>query len=74
MRVLLGPGLVADVSVAEHRDVPVGTRIDLDPATRVVALDGERRLVRGAAHVDVVRGPELLSVSKALEFRHMSPQ
>lgn len=67
---LLGPGLVADISVAEHRDVPRGTRIDLAPATGVIALDGERRLVRPPAHVDVVDGPLLLSVAKALERRH----
>lgn len=69
VRALLGPGLVADVSVAEYRDVPEGTRIDLDPTTRVVALDGERRLVRAAAHVQVVAGPQLLSVSRVLADR-----
>lgn len=66
---LLGPGLVSEVSVAEHRDVPRGTRIDLDPMTRVVALDGERRGVRTAAHVHVVAGPQLLMVSQALQSR-----
>jgi hypothetical protein len=67
LRVILGPGLVADVSVAEHRDVPEGDQMALDSETRVVALDGERRLIRsGNALVDIVAGPTLLSVHGAL--------
>ncbi len=67
VRALLGPGLVADVSVADYRDIPEGTRLHLDAATRVVALDGERRLVRAPAHVEARPGPLLLSVPRALE-------
>ena len=64
---IIGPGLVADISVTEHHTVPEGTRLDLDPATRVVALDGERRLIRGdETWVDVRPGAHLLSVSRAL--------
>ena len=67
VRAILGPGLVGEVSVAEHRTVAEGTRIELSTATRVVALDGERHLIRsGAAHVEVSPGPFLLSVSKTL--------
>ncbi len=67
MRAIFGPGLVGEISVADHRAVPEGTRIDLDPATRVVALDGERRLISGdEARVDVRPGAFLLSVSRTL--------
>ncbi len=68
VRAVLGPGLVGVVSVAEHRILPEGTRIGLDDATRVVALDGERRIIRSSeAFVDVGSGPRLLSVERALE-------
>lgn len=67
LRVILGPGLVADVSVADHHDEPEGTTITLDEETGVVALDGERRLIRsGAGLVDVVAGPSILQVRRAL--------
>jgi predicted polyphosphate/ATP-dependent NAD kinase len=67
VRAIFGPGLIADVSVAEYRTVAEGARIHLASATRVVALDGERRLIRGdVAYVDVVPGAFLHSVSKTL--------
>lgn len=67
IRAVYGPGLVGDITIAEHHVVPEGSRIALAPATRVVALDGERRLIRSEdAAVDVKRGPFLLSVSKTL--------
>jgi len=59
--------LVGEVSVAEHHTVPEGTRIRLASATRVVALDGERRLIRNDdAYVEGTPGAFLLSVSKTL--------
>jgi hypothetical protein len=67
VRAIFGPGLVGEVSVAEHHTVPEGTRIRLTSATRVVALDGERRLIRNDdAYVEVMPGAFLLSVSKTL--------
>lgn len=67
VRAIFGPGLVGEISVAEHHTVPGGTRIHLAGATRVVALDGERRLSRNDnAYVDVAPGAFLLSVSKTL--------
>jgi NAD+ kinase len=67
VRAIFGPGLVGDVSVAEHHTVPEGSRTGFDPATRVVALDGERRLIRDdEAYVDVQPGAFLLSVSRTL--------
>lgn len=71
IRALLGPGLVADVDVAEHQVLPRGARIELAAASRVVALDGERRLVRaGRGVVEVRRGPRLLSVRRVLASHH----
>jgi hypothetical protein len=67
VRAIFGPGLVGEISVAEHHTIAEGTRIDIASATRVVALDGERYLIRsGEAHVEVVPGAFLLSVSKTL--------
>jgi hypothetical protein len=67
VRAIFGPGLVGEISVAEHHTIAEGTRIHLTSASRVVALDGERRLIRGdEAYVDVTPGAFLLSVSKTL--------
>jgi predicted polyphosphate/ATP-dependent NAD kinase len=67
VRAIFGPGQVGEISVAEHHTIAEGTRVHLVPATRVVALDGERRLIRGdAAYVDVEPGAFLLSVSRTL--------
>ncbi|MDH3731621.1 MAG: hypothetical protein OES13_10960, partial [Acidimicrobiia bacterium] len=67
VRAIFGPGLVGDIYVAEHRTVSEGTQIALQAGSRVVALDGERRLVRSRdASVDVVPGALLLSVSRTL--------
>lgn len=69
VRAIFGPGLVGEISVAEHHTIAEGTRIHLASGTRVVALDGERRLIRGdEAYVDVAAGAFLLSVSKTLAF------
>jgi len=68
VRVLLGPGLVKSVSIAGYTDLPRGARVVLDPACRVVALDGERRAVTAArVEVSAVAGPRLLLVSTALD-------
>ncbi len=71
VRVPLGPGLVADLSIADYHDFEEGREVPLDPASRVVALDGERRLVRaGSAVVLAVAGPRLLRVSDTLAAWH----
>ena len=70
VRALLGPGLVADVDVADHEVIEMGDRIELDPGSRVVALDGERRLLRaGTCSVEVMSGPRLLSVRRVMAQR-----
>ena len=75
VRAIFGPGLVGDISVAEHTTVPEGTRIEFDGAARVVALDGERRLVRTpGVFVDVQPGPFLMSVSRTLEGGRPDPR
>jgi predicted polyphosphate/ATP-dependent NAD kinase len=75
VRAIFGPGLVGDVSVAEHRIVEEGSRIHLAAATRVVALDGERRLVRSDdAYVDIAPGAFLLSVSEILAANSLMDQ
>lgn len=48
VRVAFGPGLISEVSVASHRDLPLGEVIRLSPDTGVVALDGERQVAEGA--------------------------
>ncbi len=71
IRALLGPGLVADVSVADYEVLPMGSRVEMAPASRVVALDGERRLIRGDGCVVEVRsGPRLLSVRRTMAHRN----
>lgn len=71
VRALLGPGLVTDIGVAHHEIIELGEKVELDPASRVVALDGERRLVSaGRCVVEVLPGPKLLSVRRAMEYRN----
>jgi hypothetical protein len=66
VRAVLGPGLIEDVSIADYYTIPEGTRLDMAVESRVLALDGERRLVRhGRATVDVSPGPLLLSIGRA---------
>ncbi len=67
VRAVFGPGLVRDFEVAEHRLLSLGSEARLDPACRVVALDGERKLMAaGAAVVRVAPGPHLFDPAAAL--------
>jgi hypothetical protein len=67
VRAIFGPGLVGEVGVADHHTVAEGAKIEMSSATRVVALDGERRFVRtDQAHVSVEPGALLLSVARTL--------
>jgi len=73
VRAVFGPGLVRDVSVAEHTDLPLGAEIPLDVTGGVVALDGERRITAAAALVRVVPGPRVLDPELALRVKGLLP-
>lgn len=67
VRVAFGPGLVREVSVAGHRDLPLEEIIRLAPETGVVALDGERQMAEGAAGRVIGRpGPLAFDPGRAL--------
>lgn len=67
VRAVFGPGLVLDVSVADHVDLPIGSEVQLDAGGGVVALDGERRLVAHGGLARVVAGPSVLDPGRALQ-------
>lgn len=73
VRAVFGPGLVRDVCVAEHTDLPLGAEIPLDVTGGVVALDGERRITAAAALVRVVPGPRVLDPELALRVKGLLP-
>jgi len=66
VRVPLAPGLVAEVSLADVADVAVGETVPIGDETRVLALDGERRVVGDGAMVRVAPGPSIVDISRAL--------
>lgn len=67
VRVAFGPGLIREVSVAGHRDLPLGKTIRLASETGVVALDGERQVAEGAAGRVIGRsGPLAFEPGRAL--------
>lgn len=65
VRAVFGPGLVLDVPVADHEDLPLGSVRELDDGAGLVALDGERRLPATDATVEVVAGPQILDLDAA---------
>lgn len=65
VRAVFGPGVVLDVGVADHRDLPIGSGISLDPAAGLVALDGERRLPAVGATARVIPGPRVIDLARA---------
>ncbi len=66
VRAVFGPGLVLDVPVSGHRDLPIGTEHRLDVDAGLVALDGERRLPARGGVARVIDGPRMLDMSAAL--------
>lgn len=71
VEVAFGPGLISEVSVASHRDLPLGEEVRLSPGTGVVALDGERQVVEGARSRVVGRiGPLAFDPGAALEVAY----
>ncbi len=66
VRAVFGPGLVLDVPVLDHVDLPIGTTRNLDVGAGLVALDGERRLPAVDAVARVIEGPRVLDLTAAL--------
>lgn len=66
VRAIVGPGLVLDVEVASHSLVAIGARIAMDERSRLIALDGERRMIGPGATVTIASGPRLLMVESVL--------
>ena len=66
VRAVFGPGAVLDVPVEGHTDIPLGSRVALDPRAGLVALDGERRLPAADATARIVAGPRVIDLSAAI--------
>lgn len=66
VRAVFGPGLVLDVPVSGHVDLPIGAEVSLGEEAGMVALDGERRLPARSGVVRVVEGPRVLDLESAL--------
>lgn len=66
VRAVFGPGLVLDVPVEGHEDLPIGAQLSLDGDGGMVALDGERRLPARGGVVRVIQGPQVLDPEAAL--------
>jgi predicted polyphosphate/ATP-dependent NAD kinase len=64
----LAPGLVAPVSVAEHRVIALGEEVVIAPGEGTIALDGERELERRGepATVTLVPGPLTIDIDATL--------
>ena len=65
LRVPLAPGLVTEVEIAEVEDLARGVAVPIDPRDRLLALDGERRVVGDEATVAVAGGPSILDLDAA---------
>ena len=66
VRAVFGPGVVLDVAVGEHADLPVGSEVALDESSGLVALDGERLLTARLGVARVVAGPRIIDLERAL--------
>ena len=67
VRAVFGPGLVLDVPVETHVDLPLGAELALDASAGLVALDGERRLPAENGVARVVEGPRVLDLEAAMK-------
>jgi hypothetical protein len=65
VRAVFGPGLVLNVSVEDHEDLPIGAELTLTDGGGMVAVDGERRLPAGGGVVRVIDGPHVLDLEAA---------
>lgn len=66
VQAVFGPGVVLDVPVAGHVDLPMGSEVRLDPIGGLIALDGERRLPAEGASLRVVPGPRVIDLKRAM--------
>jgi hypothetical protein len=66
VRAVFGPGLVLDIPVEGHEDLPAGAEVSLAEGAGMVALDGERRLPSRDGLVRVVDGPLVIDLEEAL--------
>jgi hypothetical protein len=71
VRAVFGPGLVLDIPVEGHEDLPLGAEVSLVEGAGMVALDGERRLPSDGGKARVVEGPLVIDLEKA--FRVFGP-
>lgn len=65
VRAVFGPGLLLDVPVHDHDDLPVGSELTLARHAGMVAVDGERRLPARGAVIRVIDGPRVLDIEAA---------
>jgi predicted polyphosphate/ATP-dependent NAD kinase len=68
VRAVFGPGVVKDVPVSSHVDLPLGSEIVMHQEAGLIALDGERRLPVKGGTVRVVEGPRVLDVAHAWDL------
>lgn len=73
VRAVFGPGLVLDVPVEDHEDLPVGAELSLDREGGMVALDGERRLPSRGGVARVIDGPHVLDLEAAFGGHSPAP-
>lgn len=66
----VAPGLVTQIDIREHRVLPIGAEIQLNPDVKTIALDGERSIEIYPGQTAVVRlsnhGPRVVNVSRCL--------
>ncbi|HEX6300201.1 MAG TPA: NAD(+)/NADH kinase [Acidimicrobiia bacterium] len=65
VRAVFGPGLVLDIPVEDHEDLPLGAEVCLVEGAGMVALDGERRFPSRQGLVRVVEGPGVIDLERA---------
>lgn len=65
VRAVFGPGVVLDVPVLDHEDLPIGAELKLNGEGGMLAVDGERRLSARGGVVRVIDGPRVLDLEAA---------
>jgi predicted polyphosphate/ATP-dependent NAD kinase len=65
VRAVFGPGVVLDVPVVDHADLPLGSTVELAVEAGLVALDGERKLPARGGRAGVIPGPRVIDLARA---------